>query len=131
LKQPTENVRYDTGAVRSADAEDTRYDLISPIGLEEVARTCAEGAVKYSPHNWEKGMPVCDLLNHAIRHLYKYLAGDRSEPHLGHAAWNVLGAIHSEKLWPELNEGKLRSEGCVPPKEMAIHAFSGETVDNP
>jgi hypothetical protein len=110
------NVRFATGAVRSSDAEATRYDLISPIGLEAVARTCADGAAKYSDFNWERGMPVHDLLNHALRHVYKYLAGDRSEDHLPHAAWGLLAAIHSEALWPELNVGTLRGPGCRPPE---------------
>mgnify|MGYP001554767016 FL=1 len=109
------NVEYETGAIRSSDAEQYRYDLISPVGLKAVARACAEGADKYSDYNWERGMPVSDLLNHAIRHIYEYLSGDRQEDHLGHAAWNVLGAIHSVELWPELNRGALREEGCKPP----------------
>jgi hypothetical protein len=115
-EQAGETVRFSTGAIRSSDAEATRYDLISPIGLEAVARTCAEGAAKYSDFNWERGMPVADLLNHAIRHLYRYLAGDRSEDHLPHAAWGILAAIHSEQLWPELNEGTLRGPGCTRPE---------------
>jgi hypothetical protein len=98
-EQAGDTVRFATGAVRSSDAEATRYDLISPIGLEAVARTCAEGAAKYSDYNWEHGMPVHDLLNHALRHIYRYLAGDRSEDHLPHAAWGLLAAIHSEQLW--------------------------------
>lgn len=109
-------VRFATGAVRSSDAEATRYDLISPIGLEAVARTCAEGAAKYGDWNWEKGMPVHDLLNHALRHVYRHLAGDRSEPHLAHAAWGLLAAIHSDELWPHLNEATLRGPGCTPPQ---------------
>jgi hypothetical protein len=104
--------KFGTGAVRSASVEEFRYDLVSPIGLREVARTCAEGAEKYSDFNWEKGMPVHDLLNHAIAHVYAFLSGDRSEPHLGHAAWNLLAAIHSHELWPHLNEGHLRVDGC-------------------
>lgn len=109
-------VRYDSGAVRSSDAEATRYDLISPIGLAAVAMACAEGARKYSDFNWEKGMPANDMLNHAIRHIYLFLAGDRSEDHLGHAAWNIMGAIHSLEVWPELNEGKFRTGFCQPPE---------------
>jgi len=102
-------VRFDTGAVRSSDAEKTRYDLISPIGLRAVAEACAEGAEKYGDFNWERGMPAGDLLNHAIRHIYMFLGGDRNEDHLGHAAWGLMAAIHSLEVWPELNEGKLRS----------------------
>ena len=110
-----DTVEYETGAVRSSDAEPYRFDLISPVGLKAVARACAEGAKKYSDFNWEAGMPVNDLLNHAIRHIYEYLSGDRDEDHLGHAAWNVIGAIHSVELWPDINEGALREQGCKPP----------------
>jgi hypothetical protein len=108
--------KFGTGAVRSDAVEAFRYDLVSPIGLREVARACAEGASKYSDFNWEKGMPVHDLLNHAIAHVYAFLSGDRSEPHLGHAAWNLMAAIHSHELWPHLNEGHLRADGCRSPR---------------
>lgn len=111
-----EMVRYETGSVRSSAVEDYRYDLITPIGLAAVARTCAEGAQKYGDHNWEKGQPVSDILNHAIKHLYDFLSGDRSEDHLGHAAWNVMAAIHTCEVHPELARG-LRKPGCLPPEE--------------
>ena len=115
IPQAGTTAKFGTGAVRSDTFEAFRYDLVSPIGLREVARACAEGAEKYSDWNWEKGMEVNDLLNHAIAHVYQFLSGDRSEPHLGHAAWNLLAAIHSHELWPHLNDGKLRGPGCKPP----------------
>jgi hypothetical protein len=107
-------VKYATGAVRSADRERVRYDLITPIGLRRVAEACHEGAEKYSDYNWENGMAVPDLLNHAIAHIYAYLSGDRSEDHLGHASWNCMAACHSEELWPHLNDN-MRLRGCVAP----------------
>lgn len=110
-------VTFESGAVRSSDAEQTRYDLISPIGLRAVAEACAEGAKKYGDFNWERGMPANDLLNHAIRHVFMFLGGDRSEDHLGHAAWGLLAAIHSLEVWPELNEGTLRSGHCEAPRQ--------------
>lgn len=108
--------KFETGAVRSNDADNVRYDLISPIAIEALAVTYAEGAKKYSAFNCEKGFPVTDLLNHALRHIYLFLGGDRSEPHLPHAMWGLGMSIHSYKLWPHLNTD-LRGEGCVPPKE--------------
>lgn len=115
-----ERHEYDTGAVRSADCKAVRYDLISPIGLRALAETYSEGAQKFGPYNWENGMPVADLLNHAIAHIYNFLNGDRSEDHLGHAAWNLIGAIHSYKKWPELNAGVLRdADGNVPAQYKA------------
>jgi hypothetical protein len=70
---------------------------------------------KFGYCNWENGMPVTDLLNHAIAHIYNFLGGDRSEDHLAHATWNLLGAVHSMELWPELNKQWLRTENCGAP----------------
>lgn len=87
--------RYPSGAVRSHLPE--RYDLVPTIGLQRVAMTMAEGAAKYGEYNWQKGFPVNDILNHALAHVFKYLSGDRAEDHLGHAAANLLMAIHTEE----------------------------------
>lgn len=35
---------FSTGAVRGTDANDVRFDLITPVGLRRLAETCAEGA---------------------------------------------------------------------------------------
>lgn len=126
-RTPEQVCEYSTGAVRNGDCNDVRYDLISPIGLLALARTYAEGAGKRGDHNWENGMPVNDLLNHAIAHIYKYLAGDRTEDHLGHAAWNVLGAIHSAECWPDMNAGTLRGPGCTVPARRAATQAAKQT----
>jgi hypothetical protein len=101
-------IEYSTGAVRSGDAETAAYYLLPPVGLRRIAETCREGAQKYSPYNWEKGMPVVDLIEHGLQHQYKYLDGDRTEDHLGHAGWNIMAAMHSEERWPQINKGSLR-----------------------
>ena len=36
---------YETGATRSADASETRYDLVPAEGIEAVARAMYEGSV--------------------------------------------------------------------------------------
>jgi len=43
--------------------------------------------------NWENGMPINELLGSAERHIQRYREGDRNEPHLPQAAWNILNAI--------------------------------------
>lgn len=97
-----DRLTYPTGAVRSGDAEATRFDLITPVGLRRLAETCAEGAAKYGDRNWEKGFPASSLMNHALRHLNLWLAGDASEDHLAHAAWNVLALMHFEEQRPDM-----------------------------
>ena len=84
------------------DAEDERFDLITPFGLRRLAQTCAEGAAKYGDHNWQKGLPASSTVNHALRHINLWLMGDNSEDHLAHAAWNLLAVIHFEETRPEL-----------------------------
>ena len=80
------SVKYASGAVRSSDAEATRYDLISPIGLAAVAAACAEGAAKYET-------TVSGCLNECLRETYMFLAGDRNADHLANAALAVMRAI--------------------------------------
>jgi hypothetical protein len=94
--------RFATGAVRGTDANGERWDLITPIGLRRLAETCAEGVAKYGEHNWARGIPASVMLNHALRHIYLYLAGDASEDHLAHAAWNILGVCHFEEAMPDM-----------------------------
>lgn len=104
-------IKFPTGATRSADAERERYDLISSIGLRRLAETYAEGADKHGVRNWEQGFPVSVALNHAIRHLNLWLAGDSSEDHLAHASWNLFAAMHFEELRPDLLDVPTRNSG--------------------
>jgi hypothetical protein len=43
--------------------------------------------------NWEHGMPLNELIGSAKRHIDRYQEGDRSEPHLPMAIWNLLNAL--------------------------------------
>lgn len=98
-----ENIKqFDSGAVRSTDADNTRYDLISPIGLRRLAETCAEGAKRYGDYNWLQGFPISDMMNHVLRHLNLYLAGDKTEDHLSHASWGLFAIQHFEETRPDL-----------------------------
>lgn len=106
---------YGTGAVRSSDCKEERWDLISPIAMQRLAKVYAEGAEKYGANNWELGMPVWSILNHVIRHLFLYQSGDNSDDHLGHAAWGTMAAIHSAEMaargiepWASINKDMRR-----------------------
>jgi hypothetical protein len=107
---------FASGAVRSSDTKHQRYDLISPVGLRRLAEAYAEGAKKYSDRNWEKGFPMSDTMNHLLTHLVKYMAGDNSEDHLGHAAFNVFALMHFEERNPECQDIPARSACGAYPK---------------
>lgn len=92
-----DTILFPTGARRCGDADRERFDLISPIALRRLAETYAEGAAKYGDRNWENGFPASVIINHALRHLNLWLAGDRQEDHLAHAAWNLFALMHFEE----------------------------------
>jgi hypothetical protein len=89
---------FETGSRRDTREGKGRYDLISPLALRRLALVCERGAGKYGDRNWEKGQPMSRYLDSALRHLQQYLAGDRSEDHLGQAMWNAMALIHTEEL---------------------------------
>lgn len=99
-----QKVVHATGATRSSEADGWRYDLIPQRGLERVAKTCHEGAVKYTPHNWKKGFAWSVMIAHATKHIAMWLMGDKSEDHLAHACWNLLALMDYEVIHPELND---------------------------
>lgn len=80
--------KFGTGAVRSADAEATRYDLISPIGLRAVAAACADAGCDYGD-----AKSASLLLSECISETYKFLGGSRQSPHLAKAALAIMHAI--------------------------------------
>lgn len=76
----------------------TRWDLMPPRALEEVARVFTYGAEKYAPRGWERGMPWGQLFGAAQRHLWAFWDGEDYDCesgllHLAHAAWNVLALL--------------------------------------
>jgi len=69
-----------------------RFDLIPAKELAEIALILGKGAEKYGENNWQL-IPTNDHLSHALSHIYAYLAGDRSDNHLGNAACRLLFAM--------------------------------------
>lgn len=106
IKQNLAQLRtFDTGSKRSVEADAERYDLISEIGLERLARTYAEGIAKgYEMHNWRLGQPFSVVLNHVLWHLNKYKKGENGEDHLAHAAFGLFALMEFETTHTELND---------------------------
>lgn len=98
VKDSGERQNFETGSVRDTQEGKGRYDLLSPIALRRLAIHFENGARKYNDRNWEKGQPLTRFFDSAIRHLYSWLEGDRSEDHLSAALWNVGAMIHVEEM---------------------------------
>lgn len=106
FKDSGSRTEFGTGAVRDAQEGKGRMELLPPRALFEVAKIMETGARKYFLRNWEKGIPLSRFFDSGIRHAYKYLRGDRDEPHDAMACWNFLCLIETrmrieEGLLPE------------------------------
>ena len=78
------------------------YDFtpLPTAAVFEAAKVVKQGAEKYgedfSNRNYTK-IPTISHINHAISHLYSYLAGDTSDEHLAHALVRVMFAVDCDK----------------------------------
>ena len=95
-KDSGERRTFDTGAIRDTVTGKGRFDLISPIVLMRLAGVLERGALKYTPRNWEKGIPFSSFVDSAIRHLMQWTAGMKDEDHLAQCLWNIHSLIHTE-----------------------------------
>lgn len=93
---------FETGAVRSSDVDHLRYDLISPVGLRRLAARYAMGAAKYGDHNYLKGIPASNVINHLMAHLENYRAGRRDDDNPAGIAWAAFTLMHFEETRPHL-----------------------------
>lgn len=112
IKDSGERTEFGTGAVRDMHAGKGRFDLLPWHAIEDVAKHCEEGAIKYGERNVDKGIPQHSLIDSAIRHLRKYIHNETDEPHLRAAAWNVLWALEQETTHPELIDLPGRGEAA-------------------
>ena len=60
------------------------------------------GMRKYGARNYLKGIPVTSFIDSALRHLFKYLAGEDDEDHLSSAVFNILGIMEMEENHPDM-----------------------------
>ena len=88
-----EIVTNDRGAMQSK--VNHRLDLIPADAVFRMGETLKIGAERYAEWNWT-GIPTTDHINHALIHLYAWLAGDTQDDHLGHAITRIAFAIHTD-----------------------------------
>lgn len=95
---------FATGSRRDAREGKGRFDLLPARALMRLAKHFESGAIKYGVRNWEKGQPLSDYIDSALRHTVEHLIGLRDEDHLIAAAWNLLCLADTEE---RIREGLL------------------------
>lgn len=77
-------------------------DLVPAKAILRIGEVVHSGAKKYGRDNW-RDLSLADNINHAITHLYAFLAGDKSDAHLSHAACRALFALEQYEEDPNQN----------------------------
>jgi hypothetical protein len=98
-----------TEAALKHDRNKTRFDLIPPHAIEQVAEVLTYGANKYADRNYESGMEVSRVFAAAQRHLNAYWKGqDLDEesvlPHIAHAVTDLLILLELHRLHPDKDD---------------------------
>ena len=104
---------FSSGALRdrNRDSRKGMYHYMSPIAIRRYAQRCEFGHLKYGDgRNWEKGMPIGEYMDSALRHIFQYVNGENGEDHLAAAMWNIACAMHTEELMPEMQDLPMRME---------------------
>lgn len=110
LKDSGSRQQFNSGAVRDNGKGKGRFDLLSTQMLFRLAKHYENGALKYEPRNFEKGMPISRCVDAAMRHLTKYLAGWNDEDHLAAVCWNIAAIMLYEERMPKLMDLPERSD---------------------
>lgn len=89
---------FEGGAVRDTAEGKPMIHLISPFAIRRLGVWCGLGAEKYSPRNWEAGMPLSRVMASLCRHVESMKAGDMDEDHAAAVMWNAMAFMHYEQM---------------------------------
>ena len=89
-KETGEKREFSTGAKKQPAAGKGTPVLIPGDAILEVAKHFEEGAAVHGDRNWEKGIPLSELLNSLERHLQQEKMGMTDESHARAILWNAI-----------------------------------------
>jgi len=97
----TGGTKHDTGK--------SRVDLLPPSPLLEVGYVLAHGVDVYGARNWEAGFVWTRNIGAALRHIFKFMAGEdldikSGRHHLAHAICELLFLLEFTRTHPELDD---------------------------
>jgi hypothetical protein len=98
--------KFESGAIRSSDVDHLRFDLIPHLALKRLAARYGMGAQKYGDHNYLKGMPFSNIVNHMENHVNKFKAdpSSASDDDLAAIGWAAFTLMVFQETRPELND---------------------------
>ncbi len=85
-----EKRKFNTGAESQAATGKGTPVLVPGDAVIDIAKLFEKGAAVYGPRNWEKGIPLSEILNSLERHLQQEKMGSTDENHARALAWRAV-----------------------------------------
>lgn len=90
----SEEINFQRQALRYNQGK-LKWALVDFKSLEGLVEVLEYGANKYAPDNWKKGMPVKEVAESLMRHLFAFLDGEDVDPesgcrHISHVMCNAM-----------------------------------------
>lgn len=104
-----EKREFNTGAKKQPATGKGTPVLFPGDAYLEVCKHFEDGAIHYGGRNWEKGIPLSELINSLERHIAQEKMGLTEESHDRALAWNAIVYLAT----------KLRIEAGILPAELA------------
>lgn len=124
-----ERREFATGAKSQASAGKGTPVLVPGDAIIDIAKLFEKGAAIYSPRNWEKGIPLSEILNSLERHLQQEKMGQTDENHARALAWRAMIYL-ATKL--RIAEGLLPdSLNDMPDYESVADEYNAVEIDGP
>tara|TARA_R100001594_G_scaffold74253_1_gene108904 strand:+ start:3090 stop:3431 length:342 start_codon:yes stop_codon:yes gene_type:complete len=100
------------------DTGKTRYDLLPPEALEQVADVFTLGAKKYGGRNWEGGIEYGRVFGALMRHAWAWWRGETfdakdGQHHLASVAFCALALLQYECVGPKNDDRPERKENAL------------------
>lgn len=91
-------LRYNEGKLQ--------WSMLDFKSLEGMVRVLEMGAKKYSKDNWKLGMPVTQVCESLMRHLFAFMSGEDTDPESGesHMSHVLVNAMFVEFIMRERNQ---------------------------
>ena len=94
-------LRYNQGKLQ--------WSLIDFKSLEGLVKVLEMGAKKYDKHNWKKGMPITQVSESLMRHLFAFLNGEDTDSesglsHISHVMCNAMFIEYIMREKPEFDD---------------------------
>lgn len=101
LNSGKQALRYNEGKLK--------WSLVDWKSIEPMVRVLEMGAKKYAPYNWTKGMPVTEISESLLRHMFAFLNGEDMDKeskieHLGHVMCNAMFLVYMMREKPEFDD---------------------------